>query len=275
LDVPLHIIDFSRDILALLEEPPHGFGSCMNPCIDCHALMARRAGEKMEELDFDFLCTGEVLNERPMSQNRASLAVVARQSGYGDLVLRPLSARLLPETKPERMGWVHRDRLHALAGRGRKAQMRLAEHYGLVDYPSPAGGCRLTEPNFCRRLQELRDHEGLDGERSINLLRYGRHFRLGDRTKLIVGRNEQDNAVLEGTAELYDLVLNVEDGPGPTGLLPFTATEEEVRCAAGICLRYSDCAQDRPGSVRVRSSRGMRRIEVMPFAPDTVETLRV
>ena len=275
LGVPLHAIDFSNDILGLLASPPHGFGSCMNPCIDCHALMVRRAGELMEDMALDFLCTGEVLNERPMSQNRSSLQVVARDSGYADLLLRPLSARLLPETAPERLGQVDRERLLDIAGRGRKPQMRLAEHYGLVDYPSPAGGCRLTEPNFCLRLAELRDHEGLAGKRSINLLRYGRHFRLGDRAKLIVGRNEQDNAVLEGAAELYDLVLNVDDGPGPTGLLPFTVTEDEILCAAAICLRYSDCPQDQPGSVRVRSSQGMRRVSPSPMAPDEVEALRV
>lgn len=275
LNIHLHVVNFSSEIISLVKNPKHGHGSCLNPCIDCHALMLRRAGELMEELGFHFLSTGEVLDERPMSQNRESLAIVARESGYGKVVLRPLSAQLLSETRPEQMGWVDRSRLLALRGRGRKPQFELAAEYGLRDYPSPAGGCLLTEPNFCRRLQDLKEHEGLDGVRSINMLRIGRHFRLRRDLKIIVGRNEGDNVMLEGNAELYDLVLKLEDVPGPTGLIPHTACEDDLRLGAAICARYSDAPGDKPVAVRIRSARDVRRIEVLPADREKVDQLRI
>ena len=274
-DVPLEIVNFSADIIGLLRQPKHGFGSCMNPCIDCHALMLRRAGERLEELGCHFLCTGEVLNQRPMSQNRNSLETVARESGRPELVLRPLSAQLLPETHPEQARWVDRGALLGIRGRSRKQQLRMAEELGFASVPSPAGGCRLTEPNFCRRLHDLQAHEGLNGVRSIELLRVGRHFRLDDRLKLIVGRNENDNTQLEGGAELYDLIIRVEGVPGPTALLPFTADAEQVRLAASICARYSDCGPGHPVEVRIRSSRGIEQVTVRPMSPVQTDRLKV
>jgi hypothetical protein len=247
----------------------------MNPCIDCHARMLRRAGELMEDGGFHFLATGEVLNERPMSQTRPSLATVARDSGYAGRIVRPLSAKLLEETLPERRGWVDRERLLDIEGRGRKRQLEMAEHYALRNVPTPAGGCALTEPNFCKRLRDLKDHEGLNGERSLVLLRYGRHFRLADNLKVIVGRDENDNAELEGTAELYELILKVEGYPGPTALLPFTAQEWQIRKAAEICARYSDCAPGMEVTVRVRSSRGIQRVSVTPADREETDRLRI
>jgi hypothetical protein len=275
LGVPLHVIDFTRDIISLLGAPPHGFGSHMNPCIDCHARMLARTGELMEEMGFDFLSTGEVLNQRPMSQNRRSLDTVAGECGYGDLVVRPLSGGLLPATRPERQGWIERSKLLCIEGRSRKRQMQLADRYGLKDYPSPAGGCRLTEPNFCKRLRDLKEHEGLHGVRALTLLRFGRHFRLGPNVKAIVGRNENDNLVLEGNAELYDLILKVDDFPGPTGLLPVAARREDVVRAAAICARYSDAPHDRPVGIRIRSSKETERIEVIPADPAETDRLRI
>lgn len=275
LDIPLHVVDFSGDIVALLNNPPHGFGSCMNPCIDCHALMLRRAGERMAEWGCRFLSTGEVLEQRPMSQTRESLNVVEKDSGYAGWIVRPLCGGLLPATQPETLGWIHRSELLSIQGRGRKVQLALAERYGLRDVPSPAGGCRLTEPNFCGRLRDLKDHEGLDGVRSITLLRYGRHFRLSDSVKLVVGRHEQDNAVLEGTAELYELILKTENVPGPTGLLPYVANDEQLHLAAAICARYSDAPPDRPVVIRVRSPQRTWRLEVLSLDTDAVEHLRV
>lgn len=275
LDIPLHISRFSADIVSLLDEPKHGFGSCMNPCIDCHALMLRRAGEMLEEQGCHFLSTGEVLDQRTMSQSMRGLVSVADDSGYGDLVVRPLSAGLLPETMPEREGWVDRSKLLSIQGRGRRTQFQLAEKYGLKEYPTPAGGCRLTEPDFCKRLKDLCDHEGLDGEGSLVLLRFGRHFRLADNVKIIVGRHEDDNMFLEGNAELYDLILKIEGDPGPTGLMPLTAHDDHIELGAAICARYGDCPKDEMVTVRVRSSRGTRKIEVLPADPDDIEALRI
>ncbi len=275
LDVPLHIADFTGDIISLLDKPKHGFGSNMNPCVDCHARMLKRAGDMLAEFGCRFLATGEVLNERPMSQNRAMLALVARESGYGDMVVRPLSAGLLPETKAEKEGCVDRSRLLSLHGRSRKPQMELAQRYGLADFPTPAGGCRLTEPNFCRRLKDLKEHEGLNDTRLIHLLRVGRHFRLAGNVRLIVGRNESDNAALEQDVASGGLVMRVEGVPGPTAVLPLAADEETVRKGAAICARYSDSGPGRPVRVMIESAGGKKVIEVVSAFPEEIEPLRI
>ena len=275
LGVPLHVVDFTADIVELLRHPAHGFGRCMNPCIDCHGRMLRRAGELMARMGFDFLATGEVLNERPMSQNLRSLRVVAELSGCPELVVRPLSARLLPETRPEREGWLERGRLLALEGRSRKPQFDLALRYGIGEYPTPAGGCRLTEPNFSARLRELKQHEGLDDVRALRLLRLGRHFRLAPRVKLIVGRDAADNAALEALARPDDVVLWLESVPGPAALLGPAADEALVATSAAICARYSDAPRGLPVEVCVRTGEGERRVSATAMAPADVDRLRI
>lgn len=275
LGIPLHVVDFTRDIIELIENPVHGLGSCMNPCIDCHARMLQRTGELAEALGCRFMFTGEVLDQRPMSQKRAGLNAVAESSGYGDLIVRPLSGGLLPPTRPEREGWVERDRLLSLCGRSRKPQFALADEYGLTDYPTPAGGCRLTEPNYCRRLADLKDHEGLHGVRALHLLRVGRHFRLSPATKAVVGRNEQDNALIEGGAELYDVVVKLCNIPGPTAVLPITASEDELRLTASIAARYSDCGPEETVTMRARTSRGVRMLDIKPAPDEQVQPLMV
>ena len=241
LDIPLRIVDFTADIVELVTSPPHGYGSCMNPCKDCHARMLKRTGDMMVAEGFDFISTGEVLNQRPMSQNRSALALVAKESGYPDLIVRPLSAQHLPETLPEREGLVDRSRLLALHGRQRKPQFELAKQLGVEDYPSPAGGCRLTEPNYSRRLRDLLDHEGLQETRVIELLRLGRQMRLPSGAKLIVGRDHQDNLKLEESASAEDVLISLVDIPGPTALLVGGGTDEDIELAGGICADYGDC----------------------------------
>jgi tRNA-uridine 2-sulfurtransferase len=274
LRIPLIVEDFTVTVIGLVQSPRHGFGGGMNPCIDCHTAMVRRAGQLMRERRFQLVATGEVLDERPMSQNRRSLDIVARESGCEGWLLRPLSAQLLDETEPERRGWVDRARLLALRGRSRRVQMDLANRYGLADYPTPAGGCCLTEPNYSKRLRDLKRHEGLQDLRRVRLLRFGRHFRLGDRVKAIAGRDRQDNDALERLAG-DDLVLRVEQTPGATVLLPATAAEDAIRLAAAICARYSDTPRDRPVMVRIRAAAGIRALEVLPAGDAELERLRV
>jgi len=275
LGIPLHVLPFTEDILVLIAAPPHGFGAGMNPCIDCHARMLNRAGAFMEANGFDFLSTGEVLNERPMSQNRRSLETVAKASGYPDRIVRPLSARLLPETRPETLGWVDRNRLLAIEGRSRKPQFELAARYGIRDYPQPASGCLLTEPNFAARLRDLKAHEGLDDLRQIERLKVGRHFRLDERTKLIVGRNERDNEWLAAQARADDLVLSPVEVPGPTALLPAAATPMHVEKAAAICARYSDAPPGGGVKIRVQSATDASDRTATPLSPDVCEGLRI
>jgi len=275
LGVPLRVIDFTDDIVELVNDPPHGFGGNMTPCIDCHARMLKRAGEIMTEEGFHFLFTGEVLNQRPMSQNRRSLGIVAHDSEFDDLVVRPLCAQLLEPTKPEREGWVDRSRLLALNGRSRKPQFALAEEYGLQEYPSPAGGCRLTEPHYSERLADLKDHEGLDDTRALTLLRYGRHFRLGEKIKLILGRHAEDCAHIEELIADEDLVLMLADGPGPTGLLPLEATDSEIATAASILVRYTRVPADETVGVRVKRGEDDTVVDVSAMAEADVEALRI
>jgi hypothetical protein len=251
LEVKLHTLDFTVDILALVADPPHGFGVALNPCIDCHALMVRRAGELMEKLGFDFVATGEVLNQRPMSQNRQSLGMVEKHSTLQGRLLRPLSALLLEPTIPELEGRVDRGRLLGLNGRSRKPQMELAGRYGLQDYPAPAGGCLLTESGFCRKLADLRDHEGFSGTRLVWLLRLGRHFRLPGGAKCVVGRDMRDNAELKRVAEPEDILLHTVDVPGPAVLMPGGGADEDVALAAELCATYGDSKGRQAVTVRV------------------------
>ncbi|MGI6495798.1 MAG: protein kinase domain-containing protein [Kiritimatiellia bacterium] len=266
LDLPLHEVDFTADILQLVESPAHGFGGAINPCIDCHARMVLRAAELMGRLGFDFLSTGEVVNQRPMSQNRQSLGLVARDSGVGDRLVRPLSAKLLEPTLPEREGLIDREKLLALSGRGRKEQMEIAAAYGLSDYPSPAGGCLLTEKGFARRLRDLQDHEGLDDLRLVHLLRQGRHFRLPAGTQCILGRNRADNQALREAERPGDLRLHPVNVPGPTLLLPRgAATPDDLDLAVALCAAYSDRRTDGAGVlVRIHGPDGGTDRAVQP-----------
>lgn len=264
LGIPLRTIDFSDEHLHMVQNPPHGYGRCMNPCIDCHALMFRHAGRLMEAEGCHFIITGEVLGERPMSQNRQALQIVAEESGYPDVLLRPLSARLLPATRPEREGLVDRSRLLALRGRTRKPQMELARRYGLTDYPTPAGGCKLTDPNFSKRLRDLFDHtEGVTG-RDIELLKVGRHFRLSPAVKVVMGRNRKENQRLLQLRRPGDVHLVVVGPPGPDTLIPASTglTEEEIEFAAKLTVAYSDAPQDEPVTVRVSAEGDSRDLTV-------------
>jgi tRNA U34 2-thiouridine synthase MnmA/TrmU len=244
LDIKLKVMDITKVHLEIVRSPKHGYGREMNPCIDCHALMFREAGKVMEADDADFLFSGEVLGERPMSQNRQALRIVAKESGYEDLILRPLSAKLLQETLPERAGKVVRKRLLDIAGRSRKRQMDLAAHYGITEYAQPAGGCLLTEPGYARRLKELMEHSPELEVRDVQLLRIGRHFRIDTGEKVIVGRNQDENKKLLSMKDESDIILDVRDYPSPISIIPHGASEETIAEAASICVRYSDAPRN-------------------------------
>ena len=236
LGIPLHVVDFTDDEIALIENPPHGFGGAMNPCIDCHATMIRRAGEMMAARGFDFVATGEVQGQRPMSQNRQSLGVVEKTSGLSGRLVRPLSAKLLEPTIPEREGRLDRERLLDISGRARDRQIALAAEFGIADYPSPAGGCKLTEEGFCRKLKDLQDHEGLGSRRLVELLTVGRRFRLPDGSSVILGRDSGENAVLRKEP---GEVIAFSDRPGPTALVPVVKSEADLEIARAIVRAWS------------------------------------
>jgi tRNA-specific 2-thiouridylase len=251
LGLPLRVVDFTEKFLPLIYEPPHGFGREHNPCIDCHVLMLREAGALMVAEGFDFLFTGEVLGQRPMSQNRGTLNLVARESGCPDLILRPLSAKLLKPTRPELLGWVDRERLLDLSGRGRKRQMALAAEFGISRYPSPAGGCLLTDPGYAARLKELLKHQGRASRQDLELLKWGRHFRLPGGAKLVVGRTQRENEALLALTVPEDFILKVEAYPGPIVLVPGGGGLEELEEAAALAGAYSDAPPGAPINVTV------------------------
>jgi len=242
--LPLMIEDITAEHLQMLKSPRYGYGKNMNPCIDCHTLMLNIAGKIMKETGADFIITGEVLGQRPMSQTRQSLFVVAKNSGYADDILRPLSAQLLEPMKAEREGKVDRLDLLAISGRGRKDQMRLAEVFGIRNYPPPAGGCLLTDPIFSRRLRDLLSHAEDRGIRDYELLKYGRHFRTESTGKIIVGRNRADNEALRKLSTDDDWVCNMADYPGPLVLVPYGGPAAAAALAGELCVRYSDAPVD-------------------------------
>ena len=231
LGITLHVIDFTDDEIALIENPPHGFGGAMNPCIDCHATMIRRAGELMAAKGFDFVATGEVMGQRPMSQNRQALGVVMKSSGLEGRLVRPMSAKLLEPTIPELEGKLDREKLLDIQGRCRDPQIRLAAEFGIVDYPSPAGGCKLTEEGFGRKLKDLLEHEGLRTRRLVELLLVGRHFRLPDGTGLIVGRDKDENRLLAAETA-HGVFFDSGALPGPGALLIGGAKSDADRALA-------------------------------------------
>ncbi len=217
LDLPWREIDNTDEMMTLLKNPPSGFGKNLNPCIDCHAGMFRILGDIAAAEGFDIIFSGEVAGQRPMSQNKNSLNRVARLSGYPELLLRPLSAKLLKITDPEQRGLVNRDLLQSISGRGRKPQMKLAEEYG-IQYINPGGGCLLTDPNYCDRLRILMEIPGLFTAGNARLIRHGRMFRLSDDSIGLVGRDEKDNDGLESLAA-DKITFTLEERPGPTGVL--------------------------------------------------------
>ncbi len=249
INLPLVVENFTADHLVMLKSPRYGYGKNMNPCIDCHTLMLKFAGRKMEETGTDFIFTGEVLGQRPMSQGKQSLFIVAKNSGYPDYILRPLSAQLLDPVKAEREGKIDRSRLLALQGRGRKPQMQMAVDFGITNYAPPAGGCLLTDSIFTKRLRDLFSREEDRQIRDIELLKYGRHFRVNDNSKIIVGRNKADNISLQARVTEDDFVLFMAEFPGPQVLVPYGSDEEIMNIAASLCIRYSDAPDDQEAVV--------------------------
>ncbi|MBW2077435.1 MAG: tRNA 4-thiouridine(8) synthase ThiI [Deltaproteobacteria bacterium] len=268
--IPLMVMDITERMLPIVLNPRHGYGKGMNPCIDCHALMFRVAGEMLKEEGARFMISGEVLGQRPMSQNLRSLSIISRESGFDGLILRPLSAKRLPETLAESQGWVNRERLLELSGRSRKPQIELAKGYGVEQYPSPAGGCLLTDVVFSRRLKDLITKNPGFSRPDLELLKQGRHFRISEGTKIVVGRNKRENEAIISLTRREDTLLTVELFPGPTTLVIGDSPLEELEVAAAITVSYSDAPLHQPVNVvmkrdSTRKTFRARRVEKSAF----------
>jgi len=281
----LEVIDISEEFLKLLGSPRHGFGSNMNPCIDCKILMLTKAKELMPEKNAGFVITGEVLGQRPMSQHRDALQIIAKRSGLENLVLRPLSAQLLPETIPESAGWIKRSALLSFAGRGRRPQLDLANSYGIKDFAWPGGGCLLTDPEFSKRLKDLISHKELNTDNTA-LLKFGRHFRLSENTKLIVGRDEKEDLELEKLVRPGDYLFYPNEYlAGPISLARGNLNEELIKLSAGITCRYCDLNGAPSAGIMYLAKAGTvsrgdsgdspRLLEVPPLSEAELANLRI
>ena len=264
-------VDITKEHLDMLKSPRYGYGKNMNPCIDCHTLMLKIAGSIMEDRKADFIFTGEVLGQRPMSQTRQSLYVVAKNSGYQEYILRPLSALLLPETRPEIEGKVDRQRLLAIKGKGRKDQIAMARHYGIDRYPAPAGGCLLTDPIFSKRLRDLFRHSMDFDIRDIELLKYGRHFRINESSKAIVGRNSLENEALQRLSGEGDIVIHIAQFPGPTTMVPHGGDDITIHSAASLCALYSDAPKNEEVTASCRRGNSVSHLRVKAALRDDIE----
>lgn len=267
LGIRLHIIDVVEEYKDVVTHPRHGYGANLNPCLDCKSFMVRKARLWMDQRGFDFLITGEVVGQRPMSQRRTLFPVVARESGAEDLLLRPLSARLLPPTRPEQAGWVERERLFGFQGRSRKPQMALARRYGITDYAQPAGGCCfLTDGAYAGKLRDLWASRGqrayeLD---DIMLLKVGRHLRPSPRMKLIVARDEGESRFLQGYRKRFVHLMPVSHA-GPMILVEGKTNAADIELAARLGARFGQGRDER--AVRIEVVRPGAPGEVLDVAP--------
>jgi tRNA U34 2-thiouridine synthase MnmA/TrmU len=277
LGIPLKVFNVSEEYLNVVKDPKHGYGSHMNPCIDCRIFMLKKAKTYMEEAGASFIVTGEVLGQRPMSQRRDAMRLIEKETGLGGYIVRPLSAKFLPVTIPEKEGWVNREKLLGFQGRSRKPQIELADHYGIHDYPCPAGGCLLTDPAFAKRMKDLMDHKSDFLLNDVHLLKIGRHFRLSPHLKLVVGRNEEDNRKIQTFVQEEDILLKVSKFPGPLSLLRGKIDEGDIEKVAATTAHYSKAKNLK--SVEVLYKNGWedsyRSISVPSIADEKIRDLMI
>jgi len=277
LGIKLKVFEVSKEYLGIVKNPKHGYGRNMNPCLDCRIFMFKRAGEYMREIGASFLVTGEVLGERPMSQRREAMRIIEKESGLEGLILRPLSARLLEPTIPEKEGLIDREKLLAIKGRSRRPQIELAERLDINDYPCPAGGCLLTDPGFAGRIRDLKDHRPDFTLSDVQLLKVGRHFRLGPNTRLVVGRNEAENSRLANLAKDGDLRFNPSEIKGPMGIGRGVFGKNHILIVSRIIARYSDGNLDEELEIvydRI-SENNIGHIVASPMKEEELSRLRI
>lgn len=261
--------------LEVLMNPAHGYGKNMNPCIDCRILMLREAKKTMQVKGADFLVTGEVIGQRPMSQRKDTLSHIDREAGVSGIVVRPLSGKLLTPTDPEKKGLIKRGDLHDFSGRSRKPQIALAETFGLTEYPAPAGGCLLTEPNFAYRLRDLLQEARLPTHNELELMKVGRHFRVSHSCRIIVGRDERENDMIEALAARDDCLLRVDGVGSPVTLVTGEITDHALQVAASLCVRYSDAKKRAEAEVLVQRHGDSSKLTASPAVTALIESLRI
>ena len=274
LGVDLKVFNAMPEYMEIVKNPKHGRGSSMNPCIDCRIFMFKKAKKYMEQTGADFIITGEVLGQRPMSQHRQSIQLIERESGLEGMVLRPLSAKLLSPSIPEKEGLIDREKLLAISGRSRKPQIQLASEKGITDFACPAGGCLLTDKSFGRRLKDLLGREPEADVTDVKLLKYGRHFRLPNGTKIIVGRDKAENDMLERLGRGY-VKYQVENLLGPVTLAPARLDDETKKLVAAVTARYSQNKENSTLSIRCSENDREELLDVAPAKDEEIALWRI
>ena len=254
LDVNLKTVYLGDEYIEMLKHPKHGIGAGFNPCIDCRSMMFDAAKKHMEEIGAEFIISGEVLGQRPMSQHGPALRTIENESDLVGKIVRPLSAALLPETDPEKDGLIKRENLGMIRGRTRRGQLDMAKKYGIENPPNAGGGCLLTEPHFGIKAKDLFSHTKNPTINDIDLLKIGRHFRLDEETKFIVGRNKDENEMIKAIALPGDILLEAKDFVGPVSILRGSNAKQHLKFASSITLRYSDAPNNEQAIVSIRDN---------------------
>lgn len=275
LGVNLKTVYLGDEYIDMLKNPKHGIGAGMNPCIDCRAMMFDAAKKHMEEIGAEFVISGEVVGQRPMSQHRPALKTIERESDLEGRIVRPLSAALLPPTDPEKDGLIRREDLGTIRGRSRKPQLAMAKEYGIQDPPNAGGGCLLTDPAFGKRAIDLFEHIETPTINDIDLLKVGRHFRLDNDTKLVVGRNHDENEIIKALALSDDILFEARDQMGPTSMIRGNDSKEYRMLAASITLRYSDAPNNASCSVTVKKADRQDELSVKSASESDYLKLRI
>lgn len=267
LNVPIKVINSTKEIIELVKNPKHGYGKNINPCIDCRINLFRAAGKYMKETGADFIFTGEVLGQRPMSQRKEAMKQIDREADLTGYVVRPLCAKHLEPTIPEQKGLVDRDKLLEIKGRSRKEQIHLADIFEIKDFNCPAGGCLLTDPEFAYRMRDLIDHTDAPVN-DVHLLKVGRHFRIDEKTKVIVGRRDADNTRIEFLAQEGDYLFVMQNIQGPLSIIRGDINDKNIEIAAQITARYSKEQDNEIATVKI-THKGFddetKIVEVPPF----------
>ncbi len=278
LNIPLVVLQLDERYLDIVKNPQYGYGSALNPCVDCRIHMFTRAAQYMRSINADFVFTGEVLGQRPMSQLRHSMKWIEEGSGLQGRLVRPLCAQLLDPTIPEQEGLIDRAKLLNLSGRSRKEQIRMAEEHQITDYPAPAGGCLLTDRNFARRMKDVFQH-GYRNFRETVALKWGRHFRIDENFKFILGRNDEENQALKSYAHTDDHILELKDKKGPTMIVKGSNPNPEILAmAAGIVQhfsRYKDAAPMELEYWPVSDKNKIQNIQAVIMTEQTLQRLAV
>jgi len=254
LDVNLKTVYLGDEYIEMLKHPKHGIGAGFNPCIDCRSMMFDAAKKHMEDIGAEFIISGEVLGQRPMSQHAPALKTIENESDLVGKIVRPLSAALLPETDPEKDGLIKRENLGMIRGRTRRGQLDMAKKYGIENPPNAGGGCLLTEPHFGIKAKDLFSHTKNPTINDIDLLKIGRHFRLDEETKFIVGRNKDENEMIKAIALPGDILLEAKDFVGPVSILRGSNAKEHLKFASSVTLRYSDAPNNEQAIVSIRDN---------------------